>query len=208
MTKLSELIKTITQKHGSLIDLDKNPEILMDIVTECRIHEQHDVAEPATKNPAPFGVPWMDSWAANWMLYQQPANPKSSSEVEFKAVVQQLTELKFRERLNEIKKFIIDQHGFVNETPDGGTPEPGTPPAGPSAIFADTPPDGGTPEPGVPPAPEPPGPGPDPGPDAGILHNNPWILYWFISINAPLILDMIDAHFTRRMNDLKQQVVK
>jgi hypothetical protein len=59
-------------------------------------------------------------------------------------------------------------------------------------------PDGGPPEPGVPNP-------PDPGPASGVLRDNPWILYWFVSINAPLILDMIDAHLTRRLNELKMQ---
>lgn len=115
-----------------------------------------------------------------------------------------------------------------DEPPDGGTPEPGVPPAGPerflrdeirdefrkvSRLFRDAPPDGGTPEPGVPPAgPEPPGPtppepgvppgGPLPGPIAAVLGENPWILYWFISIKAPMLLDVIDAHITRRINAL------
>lgn len=208
MTKLSEIIETIKRKHGSLIDLNKNPEVLMDIVTELRIHDQPNVTESGKENAAPFGVPWMDSWAANWMLNQQSESQKVSSELEFKTVIRQLTELKFRERLSEIKRFIADQSVLGNEAPDGGPPEPGTPPAGPSSIFTEEPPDGGTPEPGVPPAPEPPGPGPSSGPDADILRNNPWILYWFVSINTPLILDMIDAHFTRKMNDLKQQVTR
>ena len=108
---------------------------------------------------------------------------------------------------------------FRDEPPDGGTPEPGVPPAGPERIFLqDAPPDGGTPEPGVPPAgPEPPGspepppepgvpvppfPGPIPGPEIAALGENPWILYWFLSIKAPLLLDVIDAHVTRRINAL------
>jgi len=106
---------------------------------------------------------------------------------------------------------------FRDEPPDGGPPEPGTPPAGPERAFLrDAPPDGGTPEPGIPPAgPEPPGPtppepgvppvppaGPLPGPIAAVLGENPWILYWFISIKAPMLLDVIDAHITRRINAL------
>ena len=203
MERMSDLIKTITRKHGSLIDLNKNPEVLMDIVTELRIREEHNAPALEKEHVAPFGVPWMDSWAANWILHQKSENSKSSSAQEFTKVIQQLTELKFRERLAEIKKFVTDWGGLVNMPPDGGPPEPGTGPGtGPSSVFNEEPPDGGTPEPGVPP--DPPGPGPA-DLDTNILRNNPWILYWFVSINTPVILDMIDAHFTRRMNDLKQQ---
>jgi hypothetical protein len=122
---------------------------------------------------------------------------------------------------NEIRDEFRKVSGiFRDEPPDGGPPEPGTPPAGPERAFLrDAPPDGGTPEPGVPPAgPDPPGPpdggppepgvppgpppGPLPGPIAAVLGENPWILYWFISIKAPVLLDVIDAHITRRINAL------
>ena len=76
------------------------------------------------------------------------------------------------------------------EPPDGGPPEPGPPaPAGP-AVFE--PPDGGPPEPGTPPA----------GPVTGIVDENPWILYWFVSLKAPLLLDVVDLHLTRRLEEL------
>ena len=61
------------------------------------------------------------------------------------------------------------------------------------------PPDGGTPEPGVP---------PPAGPEAGFLRENPWILYWFISIKAPMLLDVIDAHITRRLDALQSRSVR
>jgi hypothetical protein len=57
-------------------------------------------------------------------------------------------------------------------TPDGGPPEPGTPPAGPSAQPFE-------------------------------LGENPWILYWFLSIKAPMLLDVIDLHLTRRLQELR-----
>jgi len=208
MAKLSELFRMITGRHGSVLDLNKNPEILMDIITELRISEQQPTDHLA-KNPAPFGIPWMDSWAANWVLHQPPpVNSRPSPEDEFRTVIKQLTDLKFRDRLGELTQFIKQHPGVFNEPSDGGPPEPGTGGGGPRSFFSDEPepPDGGTPEPGVPNPP--PDPGPDPGPDGGILRENPWILYWFVSINAPLILDMIDAHFTRRMNDLRQQIGK
>lgn len=209
MAKLSEIFRLITGKHGNVLDLNKNPEILMDIITELRIHEPDAFAGGQPVRPAdpavPFGIPWMDSWAANWLLHQPVASPggQPSPEEDFKVLIRQLTDLKFRQRLQEIRRVIL---GLASEPPDGGPPEPGTPPAGPSSIFTDDPepPDGGTPEPGVPNPP--PDPGPDPGPDSGILRENPWILYWFVSINAPLILEMIDVHFSRRLDALKQQV--
>ena len=82
---------------------------------------------------------------------------------------------------------------LVFEPPDAGPPEPGVPPAGPSGGGPDGgPPDGGPPEPGVPPG----------GPDTDILRENPWILYWFVSVRVPILLDMIDAHFERRLGEL------
>ena len=97
--------------------------------------------------------------------------------------------------------------GNLFGAPDGGPPEPGTPPAGPTSIFGGRifaepePPDGGPPEPGVPPGP-PPAPSPSPGPDGRVLNENPWVLYWFVSLKAPELLSVIDAHFTRRLRDL------
>jgi hypothetical protein len=100
---------------------------------------------------------------------------------------------------------ILGRLGSLFGAPDGGPPEPGTPPAGPGSIFgggifaAPEPPDGGPPEPGVP---DPPTPGPSPGPDSRALNENPWVLYWFVSLRAPELLSVIDAHFTRRLRDL------
>lgn len=217
--KSSDILKTITEKYGARIDLKKNPEILLDIITQIKVNLQPEVPEPVSATPkmTPFGIPWMDSWAANWVLHQQPIDTKTSStENEFRTVITQLSELKFRQRIQDIRRYLVEHGGIVNEPPDGGPPEPGTPPAGPRSVFENEPPDGGTPEPGVPEPPDggPPEPGvpnppppPDPGPtgpDGSILKNNPWILYWFVSVNTPFILDMIDAHFSRRLNDLKQ----
>lgn len=104
--------------------------------------------------------------------------------------------------------------------PDGGPPEPGVPPgpeppAGPSAfpfppggrpgVFE--PPDAGPPEPGVPPEPSPPPePTPPAGPQAGFLDENPWILYWFVSVKAPMLLEVIDLHLTRRLQELGSEL--
>lgn len=315
------IYQRIIQKHGPTLDLISNPTVLQDILHDLRSIEQDDFADYRKKTASPFNVPWMDSWAANWLLHQQSS--QGQPEKEFNAVLRQLVDIKFRQRLHELKEFA----GRYAEPPDAGPPEPGTPPAGPQAFFAappppdpedpegfrappppdpedpdssffksptpppepgnlhapppdpedpegfrappppdpedpdssffksptpppepgnlkspppppdefrappppdpedpdssfrsssarnsaargfrpvTEPPDAGPPEPGVPDPPNP-GPEPPPGPYAGMLRENPWILYWFVSINAPLILNMIDAHISRRLNDLKMQ---
>lgn len=224
-----DVYKRIIKKHGAVLDLKSDPRILEDILNELRSIEQQDYAQHQQKTSGPFNVSWMDSWAANWMLHNQP---QASPEKDFSAVMKQLVDMRFRERLQDIKHFI---GGRQAEPPDGGSPEPGTGGGGPHSIFVPTPlppdtfmsppppdpndpdntffggggvfepPDGGPPEPGVP---DPPDPGPDPGPDSGVLRDNPWILYWFVSINAPMILEMIDAHFTKRLTDLRMQIGK
>ena len=80
--------------------------------------------------------------------------------------------------------------------------EPGSPPVGPAGAHVPVfePPDAGPPEPGVPPDPPPP-PG---GPDAGRFANNPWILYWFISLKTPMLLNVIDLHISRRLDALRR----
>lgn len=213
------LYQRITMRHGTVLDLKKNPGILEEILQEMRSLEHDDFAAYQKKTASPFNVEWMDSWAANWLLHQQSSSGQAGHQ--FNAVLRQMVDLKLRDRLHELSRYL----GRYAEPPDGGPPEPGVPPAGPQAfsppdefvnpvppfarvrgggIFGEgpepdpEPPDGGPPEPGVPNP-------PDPGPDPTMLRENPWILYWFVSINAPLILDMIDAHITRRLNDLKMQ---
>jgi hypothetical protein len=171
----------------------------------------------------------MDSWVAHWVVNEK-IQTAEARDAQFAAVLRGLVDLRFNARIAEIRRFIHDFPGVFDPPPDGGTPEPGVPPApeppGPSpepmppapepgpgpVIFMA--PDGGPPEPG-PPAPAgpsmfeppdggPPEPGTPPtGPDAGFMRDNPWILYWFVSVRAPQILDMIDAHLTRRMNDVR-----
>jgi hypothetical protein len=157
----------------------------------------------------PFAVAWMDSYLAHWVLGQQ-VQPEGNRLADLAPVIRDLMDSRFAERVEAIREW-IDR---VAEPPDGGPPEPGVPPVGPSAVFS--PPDGGTPEPGVPPvgpSPEPPGPvppdggPPEPGvppvgPDAILLGENPWILYWFVSLKMPLLVDMIDAHLERRLSEL------
>ena len=88
--------------------------------------------------------------------------------------------------------------------------EPGSPPVGPAgpvlrnidAGDEPEPPDGGPPEPGVPDPP--PGPEPPAGPDTTLFADNPWILYWFISLKTPMLLEVIDLHISRRLEALKR----
>lgn len=206
--KLSaELRDRIVQRFGRTIDLQVNPQVLQQIVDEIEATggSGSGSGQDAT---APFNVSWMDSWVAHW-IYHDKQRTLGTQQREAAAVLKSLVDLKFNERIGEIQRFIRDFPHAV-EPPDGGPPEPGTPPVGPAAF---TPPDGGPPEPGTPPAgpqgmepPDggPPEPGvPPTGPDAGFMRENPWILYWFISIKASLLLDVVDAHMTRRLNELR-----
>jgi len=218
----ADLRKRLMERYGGVIDLNKDPRILEDLWAE--------MSAPAAK-AAPFGITWMDSWVAHH-VYEDNLKSATARSPELASVLRGLADLKFNERLKEIQQF-LGARGRLAEPPDGGTPEPGVPPAGPAAHrFAvavppppPPPPDGGTPEPGVPlpagpashrfAAAEPPDGGtPEPGvpppagPEAGFLRENPWILYWFISIKAPMLLDVIDAHITRRLDALQSRSVR
>jgi hypothetical protein len=158
----------------------------------------------------------MDSWVANW-IYADNLRGAAARSPELAEALRALVDLRFGERLDELLRFVRVHPDLRSEpgppeggpsgpkpfdlrSPDGGPPEPGTPPAGPRAFFEPEPPDGGPPEPGAP-LPPPPQPEP-PGPDDGFLGENPWILYWFVSLKAPALLDVIDAHFNRRLDEL------
>lgn len=240
MKSPKEIHTRLIEKYGAVINLKDNPGLLLDLLAEVERsagNVSHD-----TSPRAPFGVSWMDSWVAHW-VYNENLRTTDQKDKEMASALRGLVDLQFNARLNEIKRFILDHPNFTITAPDGGPPEPGTPPAGPASVFsppdggvpepgvppagphtafqpphrrasepgvppagprvAFEPPDGGTPEPGVPPAPEPPT-----GPDAGFLNENPWILYWFISIKAPLVLDVIDAHITRRFNELQEKLAR
>jgi hypothetical protein len=208
-----DLVKRIINKYGAKIDIGETPEILDDLLQEVW-------APPAAVEAAsPFGVSWMDSWMSFWVFAERTRTTERRNEA-VATTMRALADLKFEERLHEIRDFIERRKRMFGQTPDGGPPEPGTPPAGPSA-FA--PPDGGPPEPGTPPAgpsvfappdggpPEPgvPPTGPEPpaGPEGGfhVSRENPWILYWFLSIKAPMLLDVIDIHLTRRLEEMMRE---
>ena len=141
----------------------------------------------------------MDSYLAHFELRTELV-PSPRTQTDVVDLVREMIDIRFRERLGEIRdvlgRAVVEPGGGPSEPgtpdpPDGGPPEPGTPPVGPTGVFE--PPDGGPPEPGTPPA----------GP-IGIddLTENPWILYWFVSVKAPLLLDVMDAHLTRRLSEL------
>lgn len=198
MISRKDLHQKIAERFGPVIDQRRAPDVFERLVDDISELLQQGSASGDAPSQPPFGVSWMDSWVAHW-IYAENLRSLESRNAELATVLRGLADLKFNQRLNEIKRFLQD--GRL-EPPDGGTPEPGTPPAGPTR-FIDTPPDGGTPEPGVPPGPEPPGPQPSPGPDVIPGRDNPWILYWFVSIRTPMLLDVIDAHLTRRLNELR-----
>ena len=212
-SKLSQakLRESLIEKFGKAIPLD-DP-CAVDELLGC-IAAAQPSAVPSRDMATPFAVSWMDSWVAHWVIEQDVSRATERS-AELGTALRALVDLKFDARMREIWDFVKRVRGR-SEPPDGGSPEPGVPPdptpAGPApAIFAapqpsppdpPEPPDGGPPEPGVPPAPPTP-PGPS-GPDA-VLRENPWILYWFVSIKAPMLLDVIDAHFTRRLDAIWEQ---
>lgn len=191
MTSREELYDKIADRFGPVIDLRTQRDVFQRLVDDVAAL----LPQPARTDAPPFGVSWMDSWVAHW-VYAENLRGLERRNAELATVLRGLVDVKFNERLGEIKRFLQD-HDLRN-APDGGPPEPGTPPAGPSSFRAE-PPDAGPPEPGVP---DPPAPEPPPGPDAGFMRDNPWILYWFVSIRTPLLLDVIDAHVTRRLNEL------
>ena len=213
MAHLKDLHERLISKYGGVINLKENPGILQYLYEEVEqaVHVGALGVDKAGR-AAPFGVSWMDSWVAHW-VYNDNLRKIESKDRELGTILRSLADLKFNERLDEMRRFIRNNPHFIHEAPDGGPPEPGTPPAGPSMF---SPPDAGPPEPGTPPAgpaalepPDggPPEPGTPPtGPDAGFLQENPWILYWFISIKAPFLLDVIDVHMTRRLNDLGTKI--
>ena len=191
----------LAEKYGSVIDLQHDPGALDRLIADVAAAIEEGRVEPVptvpvpgiTPAPSPFGVSWMDSWVAHWVYSEQARMADRRGEA-VGDVMRQLVDLKFEERLGEIRDFLRTQPHA--EPPDGGVPEPGVPPAppaGPATVFS--PPDGGVPEPGVPPS-------PPAGPASGFLGENPWILYWFVSLKAPQMLDVIDVHLSRRMSEI------
>jgi hypothetical protein len=191
--------RRIVDKYTSESTVTVDPAILNRIID--------DVVAASAEAPSggvrsPFAAPWLDSFLAHWTVGQNvdltPGSEGAAEEAA--ATLRALVDAKFQERLAEIRAFIRRLHaedpdgGVPPPPPDGGPPEPGPRPSpAPAAAFLATEsPDGGPPEPGTPPT----------GPDAGFLADNPWILYWFISLRAPMLLDVIDAHVTRRLEEL------
>lgn len=197
------LLKRFRDRFGDNIDVSRNPEVIDEIVAWSKV-----ASEPADDLAAgPFRVPWMDSLVAHWVFAKQRETAIRGDPAD--TLMATLVEARFRERLAEIAAIVGGA-----EPPDGGPPEPGVPPVGPEAFV---PPDGGTPEPGVPPVgpavfepPDggPPEPGTPPaGPSGGFgeLTENPWILYWFLSIRAPMLLDIVDLHIDRRLQEISER---
>src|SRR5439155_8198677 len=100
------LYNTITAKYGSVIDLKRNPEILQKIFEEIATVAPPGASEPhGAGGSPPFGISWMDSWVAHWTVNDKILTAKARDE-EFAAVLKGLIDLKFNERLAELKRFI------------------------------------------------------------------------------------------------------
>jgi hypothetical protein len=201
MTLSQRLMKHIMERYGGVIDLAEHPEVLDEILEEVMAYNEPDKtlaqSVSATTKP-PFDISWMDSWVAHQVFSERIAEADLKNR-ELASVLRGMADLKFDARLQEIRQLI---NGLRSEP---GTPDPPdagpAPPAGPrSAIFAE-PPDGGTPEPGAPLPPPPAGPLSS---GLGGFAENPWILYWFISLKTPMLLDVIDLHISRRIEALRQ----
>ena len=228
MTLRGNLITHLMERCGGIVDIKENPEIIDEIVNKVVTHLEanKESAPSATAGTTPpFDVSWMDSWVAHHVLAERITDLKSKNQA-VASVLQGMVDARFNARLAEIRDAVLRVR---DEPPDGGTPEPGVPPPpdpGPArARFFDEPPDGGTPEPGVPPPPDPspgraaifdeppdggpPEPGTPPagpqGSDFGSFAENPWILYWFVSLKAPMLLNVIDLHISRRLESLQKR---
>ena len=240
MSLKQKLTTRLMERCGGIIDIKEDPAVLDEIVNEVKAHlETEKGSGQPLSTSAPFGVPWMDSWVAHH-VFSERVSDLQSKERQVASLLQDMVDVQFNARLGEIRDLI--REGLVAAPPDGGTPEPGVPPAPPvgpatmrppsistasepgsppvgpagargGAVLRDIdggvsepePPDGGPPEPGVPeppPGPEPPG-GPDAG-GFGSFIDNPFILYWFISLKTPMLLDVIDLHISRRLEALQR----
>jgi hypothetical protein len=198
MTLRKRLLKRMMERCGGIIDLKEHPEVLDDIVDEVMANIESDKnmeQSVAVKTNPPFDISWMDSWVAHRVFSEKIAEAELKNR-ELASVLRGMVDLKFNARLEEIRQLI----GGQAEPPDGGPPEPGTPPAGPARF--EEPPDGGPPD--GPPEPGPPPPAGPAGGEFGSFAENPWILYWFISLKTPMLLDVIDLHISRRLEAMRQ----
>ena len=214
----------IVAKHVPTMELGKNPHALEDLLDDIDEVIESEASGPVSDR-GPFGVSWMDSWVAHW-VYAEKQRSAEATNSEVAALLRSLVDLKIEQRMQDIRG-LLARLRRDDVPPDAGPPEPGVPPPapppnGPEAFLGVgrlVPPDAGPPEPGAPPAgpatilgggrlvppdagPPEPGAPPPAGPAAGFLGENPWILYWFLSIKMPMLLDVIDLHLTRRLEDL------
>jgi hypothetical protein len=175
-----------------------DPELVGQIVDEVADSLGQGPSEQPGPSASPFAVSWMDAYLAHWILGQQ-VQPEGDRLDELAPVIRELMDTRFSQRLTSIREWI----GSLSVQPDGGPSEPGTPDppdGGPSpepgtpefGAPRTDPPDGGPPEPGTPPV----------GPLAGLPNDNPWILYWFVSVKLPMLVEVMDAHLERRLSEL------
>jgi hypothetical protein len=183
--------RRIVDKYTSNATVTVDPAVLEQIIDDIVAATGE---APTGKIRSPFAAPWLDSFLAHWALGENvdltPVSAGLSEDTV--AVLRNLVDIKFRERLAELQRFVQGQQLAESEpgTPDGprsaflAESEPGTPDGPRSAFLAESEP--GTPD----------------GPRSAFLADNPWILYWFISLRAPMLLDVIDVHLTRLLEEM------
>ena len=103
------LRERIAKQYGSVIDLKRDPDLFDRIVAEIAASlGESRVEKAAGETPAPFGVSWMDSWVAHW-VYTGHAQAAGRRGEALGQVMRDLVDLKFDQRLDQIRAFIRDQ---------------------------------------------------------------------------------------------------
>ena len=134
MSLKQKLTTHLMERCGGIVDIKESPEVLDEIVNEVRAHlEAEKGFGQSSTSSAPFGVPWMDSWVAHHVFAERVSNLQSKNR-QVASLLQGMVDAQFNARLAEIRDLIHR----VAEPPDGGTPEPGVPPVGPSRAHTPT----------------------------------------------------------------------
>ena len=117
--------------------------------------------------------------------FSQQVKPRGDRLEELGPLIRDLMDTRFEEHVDGIREWIANG----DEPPTGGPAAPEASPIGRSQMD---PPHGDAPEPKTPPIAS----------AAGLQSDNPWILYWFVCLKAPALVDLLDAHLERRLFEL------